>query len=114
LVRNQLYLSGLGIVLGFLSWQYGGRDLNIGIVLGTLNFYFLAKFVQEVIYVQRGALAALLFHFYLRLLGTGVALFYVIVYLKANIIALLCGLSLVVINVMWYGAKLVSKKFKEA
>ncbi|SDN43161.1 ATP synthase I chain [Desulfonauticus submarinus] len=115
LMRNQIYFSILGcfiaIILGYSTWAL---DFIIGVLLGSFNFYFLAKFVQEIIHIKKGALAALLFHFYLRLAVTGLILFYVIVYFKVNIVALLGGLSIVIVNVLFYGLNLVGEKFKEA
>ncbi|MDQ7031875.1 MAG: ATP synthase subunit I [Desulfonauticus sp.] len=113
-MRNQIYLALVGcIISSFLGYSWGCSFI-IGAILGTLNFYFLAKLVQEIIFIKKGALSVLLFQFYLRLGLTGVVLFYVIVYLKANIVALLGGLSIVVVNVLLYGLTLMGEKFKEA
>ncbi|KUJ95898.1 MAG: ATP synthase I [Desulfonauticus sp. 38_4375] len=114
LVRNQIYLSLGGIVLTLPFFSSWWLEFSIGSLLGLFNFYFLAKLIQELVYIKRGAVAALLFQFYLRLFITGIVLFITIVYLKADIIALLGGLSIVLLNVILFGLILVGEKFKEA
>lgn len=113
LVRNQIYLTFLGIV-GILPFPEWRLDFSIGALLGLFNFYFLAKLIQELVFLKKGAITALLFQFYLRLFLTGLVLFWAIVYLKVDIIALLVGLSIVLINIILFGLILVGEKFKEA
>ena len=115
LMRNQLYLTGLGIsisvVFGLTTWAF---EFIVGALLGGLNFYALAKIIQQLIFVRRGAVVSLLVSFYFRLLFTAVVLYFVIVSFKANIVALLSGLSIVTINILTFGATLVGQKMKEA
>jgi len=115
LLRNQLYLviAGFLFFLFFLPgpWVIG---FAIGSLVGTCNFFSLAKLAQELIYVQRGAVVSLLFSFYLRLILTGVVLYLAIVLWRADIFALLIGLSIILLNVFIFGATLVSQKLKEA
>ncbi|MBT8763107.1 ATP synthase subunit I [Desulfohalobiaceae bacterium Ax17] len=115
LLRNQIYLTWTGIVIalifGLTSWAF---EFIVGALLGGLNFYALAKIIQQLIFVRRGAVVALLVSFYFRLLFTGVLLYAVIVFFKANIVALLSGLSVVIVNILIFGATLVGQKFKEA
>jgi hypothetical protein len=114
-MRNQFYLTGLGIgislIFGLTSWAF---EFIVGALLGGVNFYALAKIVQQLIFVRRGAVASLLVSFYFRLLFTAIVLYVVIVFFKANIVALLSGLSVVIINILIFGATLVGQKLKEA
>lgn len=115
MVRNQIYLSVIGSAVAalFFSWPVLIGFIT-GAVLGTFNFYFLAKIIQELVHVKKGAITPLLFSFYVRLGLTGLVLFFSMVYLKANIFSLLIGLSTVLLNVMLFGATLVGQKLKEA
>ncbi len=115
LVRNQIYLSILGMLI---FWIFFSGSVLIGFVtgavLGTFNFYFLAKLIQELVHIKKGAVTPLLFSFYIRLGLTALVLFFSIVYWKANIYSLLIGLSVVLLNVLIFGATLVGQKVKEA
>ncbi len=115
MVRNQLYLSFVGltvfIVFFPVSWIIG---FGIGAVVGSFNFYFLARLAQELVYIPKGSTVPLLFSFYLRLILTGLVLYAAIVYLSANVLALLMGLSVILLNVLIFGITLVGQKFKEA
>lgn len=115
LVRNQLYLSLLGILVFIIffpvSWIVG---FGIGALLGSLNFYFLAKLAQELVHIPKGAATPLLFSFYVRLILTGLVLYLAIVYWNANVFALFMGLSVILLNVLIFGITLVGQKFKEA
>ncbi len=85
-----------------------------GALLGSFNFYFLAKIIQELVHIRKGAITPLLFSFYIRLALTGLVLFVSIVYWKANVFSLLIGLSVVLLNILIFGATLVGQKLKEA
>jgi hypothetical protein len=115
LVRNQVYLSVLGafLVLVFFSGPVVTGFVT-GALLGSFNFYFLAKLIQELVHVKKGAVTPLLFSFYVRLGLTGLVLFVAIVYWNANVFSLLVGLSVVLLNVLIFGATLVGQKLKEA
>ncbi|WP_291319688.1 ATP synthase subunit I [Desulfonatronospira sp.] len=115
LVRNQFYLSVLGLLVFIIffpvSWIVG---FGIGALLGSLNFYFMARLAQELVYIAKGAATPLLFSFYVRLILTGLVLYVAIVYWNANVFALLLGLSVILLNVLVFGITLVGQKFKEA
>jgi hypothetical protein len=87
--------SAVALVL-FRPW---GPAFAAGALLATVNFFFLAKVIQEIVHVQRGAVAALLFGFYLRLILTGVALFLLIAWGEVSAVALLAGLTTVVVAI---------------
>jgi len=103
-------LSPLAVVFGS-----PGIDFICGVLLGSLNFLALAKVIQQLVFVQRGAVAALMFSFYGRLAVTAVALYLLIVYKHAAIVALLLGISTVLINILLWGMKhFLGKTSKEA
>ncbi len=115
LVRNQIYLSVLGSLIVLLVFS---GPVLIGFVtgaaLGTLNFYFLAKLIQELIHIRKRAIYPLLFSFYIRLGIMGLIIYLAIVFWNANIFSLLTGLSVVLLNILIFGATLVGQKLKEA
>ncbi len=116
LVRNQIILTMVLLVLLpaglFVSWPL---DVVAGGLIGTLNFYALAKVIQGLIFLRQGSVSLLLFGFYSRLGLTGVALYVLIVWCRSSVVALLVGLSLVLVNILMYGAKyFVGQKLKEA
>jgi hypothetical protein len=116
LVRNQIVLTLALLLLlpvGFFAvWPL---DLVAGGLIGTLNFYALAKVIQGLIFLRQGSVVLLLFGFYTRLGLTGVALYVLIVWCGSSVVALLAGLSLVLVNILMYGAKyFVGQKLKEA
>lgn len=117
LVAWQLWLAGISCLalapLAFFGAFAAGYAA--GAFLITVNFYFLAKFVQQLVQVRKGAVVALLFHFYLRLAGTGLALYGLIVWAKVPVPALLLGLSTVLVTALGYGAsRLSGQNVKEA
>ncbi|MDD4650030.1 MAG: ATP synthase subunit I [Desulfoplanes sp.] len=116
LVRNQICLTLLTFILipGLYLWTWPLAVLA-GALLGTVNFYALAKVVQGVIFLRQGSVQLLLFGFYARLGLTGIALYILIVWCRSSVVALLVGLSLVLVNILVYGAKyFVGQKLKEA
>ncbi|WP_462323970.1 ATP synthase subunit I [Desulfoplanes sp.] len=116
LVRNQIVLTVLAVFLLPLCFLGGWPvDLLAGAVIGTLNFYALAKVIQGLVFLRQGSVQLLLFGFYARLGLTGVALYVLIAWCGASVVALLVGLSLVLVNILMYGAKyFVGQKLKEA
>ena len=51
-----------------------GVDFAAGVVLGTVNFLALARLIQELVYVRKGAVAVQMFSFYGRLALTALAM----------------------------------------
>lgn len=116
LVRNQICLT-LSVLFLLPACWLGTWPLDVlaGALLGTLNFYALAKVIQGLIYLRQSSVQLLLFGFYARLGLTGVALYVLIVLCRSSVVALLVGLSLVLVNILMYGAKyFVGQKLKEA
>lgn len=92
-----------------------GLAFVLGTALGSLNFLALARVLQEVVYLRRGAVAVQLFSFYGRLAITAAALFVLIAYAKTPVSALLFGLSTVLVSILLWGmTQFLGKKSKEA
>lgn len=116
LVRSQLYLVALtalcvGMVTGFSGWA--GAYFS-GAVLITINFWVLARVVQRLVFVRKGAVFALLFLFYGKLILSGLALYALIVLAHAPISGLLAGLTTAVANAILWGTTTFRHKAKEA
>jgi hypothetical protein len=102
LVKSQLYVALTSSALAFLLGLRLGGAFAAGALLVTVNFFFLGRVVQELVFVRKGAVASLLFGFYLRLFLTGAALFLLIAWVEAPVVALLAGLTTVVVAIfMW-------------
>lgn len=116
-MRNQLLLALAAVILGCVggwAWQ-PLLDFTAGAVLATWNFYFLSKFVHRVLEKNQVPLGGLLFQFYGRLILTGFALYALIALGKSSVIALLAGLSTVVVTVLiWAVTRMRGKNIKEA
>ncbi|WP_027179744.1 ATP synthase subunit I [Maridesulfovibrio bastinii] len=123
LVRNQLYLA-LGACVFAVMATGSAQWTNIltpwamafaaGTLLISINFWSLAKFGQHLVYMRKGAVTSLLIRFYLRLILTGVALYGLIAYCNLPIVAILAGLSTVVVNAIFWGVAGLRQKVKEA
>lgn len=111
-------LVGLGsaalavVASGFGNW---GLSYGAGAVLITVNFYQLARFVQQAVQERQAAVVSLLLRFYGRLIVTGVVLYGLIAWAGANVAALLAGLSTVVATALYFGVRrFMGKNVKEA
>jgi hypothetical protein len=116
-VRNQVLLAMVSTVAGLLCLAITPLALHfaLGALLVTVNFYALAKFVQEAVYVKQGQIVALLVQFYGRLLLTGLLLFAMVVWLEVSVAALSAGLSTLVVTIVTWGAtQIFGHKVKEA
>ena len=92
-----------------------GLDIAVGVLLGTMNFLALSKIVQELIFMQKGAVLIQLFSFYGRLVLTALAFYLLIAFTGASAIMLLLGMSTVVLNILLWGmAQFLGKTSKEA
>jgi hypothetical protein len=102
LVKSQLYVALLSSVTALVIAPQWAIGFTAGAVLATLNFLFLARVIQEIVYVRGGAAGALLFGFYFRLFLTGAALYLLIVWGEMSAVAILAGLTTVVVTIlMW-------------
>lgn len=113
MVAAQMVIALLAVgLLPFGSWGIG---FCAGVVLATINFLALAKVIQELVFVRRGAVAALLMGFYVRLLLTAAALYVLIVSWQVSVVMLLAGVSTVVLNILLWGiVHCVGRTSKEA
>ena len=92
-----------------------GLDFIAGVVLGSMNFLAMGKVIQEVVYLQKGAVAVQLFSFYGRLVLTALALYLLIVVKGASVPWLLLGVSTVLVNILLWGmSQFLGKTSKEA
>ncbi len=109
-LRIQFWLATI-LPLGLLGIDCSlARDFLTGAWLAMINFYFLARLTQQLVFVRKGATAALLFSFYFRLLLTALVLAGLIVWLRASVIALLFGLSTVVMSILLWGGMYFFRK----
>jgi len=105
------------LIYSILALSFGrlGADYFSGVVLGTVNFLALARIIQELVYLRKGAVPVQLFSFYGRLILTAGVLFVLIVYAGSSVSALLIGLSTVLINILLWGmSQFLGKTSKEA
>lgn len=119
LMRAQLLITGISLLAGFaLGWiNEWLMWFGVGAVMSTFNFYSLAKFIQQVVFLPwSGAMMAkLLFRFYGRLMLTGLILFGLIVWLEVSVSAVVAGLSTAVaVIAIWGITRLAGHKVKEA
>lgn len=85
----------------FLSFRF-----SLGILLGglisILNFYWLHQNLRNTFQrLMDGAKSSILFKYCIRLAVTAVVLYFIIVYRVADVLGLLLGLSIVVINIVF-------------
>jgi hypothetical protein len=104
----------LGIFL-LLSLLFMSPSFALGVFLGGLicivNFHWLHKNMKDIFARLTGsAKSAMMFKYYIRLAVTAVALFFIITSNKVDIVGLLVGLSIVVINLVLTAIMTLSKK----
>ena len=105
----------VGLALGW-AWP-PALHFAVGSLLATFNFYFLAKFTQRLLGGGDtfGAVPRQLLRFYGRLALTAVVLYVLIVQADFSVVALLAGLSTVVVTMLiWAAAQMAGKNVKEA
>ena len=104
----------LGVLPALLLGD-AGVDFVAGVLLGSVNFLAMGKVIQEVVYLQKGAVAVQLFSFYGRLVLTAIALYLLIAVKGASVPWLLLGVSTVLINILLWGmSQFLGKTSKEA
>ncbi len=92
-----------------------GVDFAAGVLLGTINFLALARMIQELVYLQKGAVAVQIFSFYGRLVLTALAFYVLIAHQGASVVWLLMGFSTVLINILLWGmSQFLGKTSNEA
>lgn len=92
-------------ILILISWFFTSHAFVLGILLGGLisiiNFHWLYRDLKNVFrQLSNGAKSVIMFKYYIRFIVTGIVIFFVITKTEANVIGLVIGLSLVVINIL--------------
>ncbi len=117
LARNQavIVLIALLCCAPFAAFSTWAWSFAAGASLISLNFWSLARFGQRVAGYEskKEAVLVVLFRFYLRLGLTGLALYALIVWAGASATALLAGLSILVVNFLFWGISRMSPKTRE-
>lgn len=108
LVLTQLAVAAAVTIAGGVMWAFGAPvavawSVALGAALASINFLHLSRFVQEIVFVEKGAVTALLIRFYGRLILTGAILYGCIAYMDASVAGLLAGLSTVVPTAVFWG-----------
>lgn len=107
LMRSQLYFS-LGLAIALLGITFGSPwalAFASGACLVTFSFWVLARIIQQLIYVQKGAVFTLLVIFFGKLIFIGLGLYLVLVVWHLPVWGLVAGLSTVVVNITAWGLK---------
>lgn len=113
LAANQICITMISILTMFFG--AAGVDFFLGVFLGSINFLALAKVIQELVYLQKGAVGINLLSFYGRLIFTAIFFYVLIVIKEASVIALLLGVSTVLVNILLWGlVHCLGKTSKEA
>ena len=101
LLRCQLFVVLFSIALvTFFGSMIQCLSFLIGALLSSFNLCVLARLVPQLIWIQKGAVFALLFSFYLRLLFTAVILLLALVFLKLSAFFLLTGFSTIIVTLV--------------
>jgi hypothetical protein len=116
-VRRMATYQVCFLLASVIAMAFGARgvDFAAGVLLGTINFLALGRMIQELVYVQKGAVAVQMFSFYGRLALTALAFYGLVVIRGASATWLLIGFSTVLINILLWGmSQLLGKTSKEA
>ncbi len=102
-----------------LSLPFNSFRLTLGIILGgaisVINFHLLSKnLLNFVLQDMNHLMAAVIYRYFIRLAATAVALYFIISRDIANVIGLVIGLSVIVIDILITTVlTLFNKKFIE-
>lgn len=105
LLSGQIHLAAAGSALAMAVTLGGlwGWSFAAGAWLSTLNFWWLVKMAMKIMSGGRGVAQAI-FGYYVRLGLLGAALYLLIVMAKAQVWAVLAGLTTVLATILWWGA----------
>lgn len=100
--RNVLILGLMLIAsLLFMPWRFT-LGILLGGIISIVNLYWLGRDLRVIFSNLSGkAKSAMMIRYYIRMAVTAVLLFFVITELPVDVIGLLVGLSLVVINIVF-------------
>ncbi len=116
-IQAQIAAAALLATIPFLWIGLWPLAFAAGVALSTFNFYYLALSIQQAVFqpFDRSLLVTMLVKFYGRLALTAVVLFVLIVWCQAPVLALILGLSTMVVTILfWGGARLIEQNAKEA
>ena len=100
--RNVVIL-GLMLIASvlFMPWRFT-LGILLGGIISIVNLYWLGRDLRVIFSNLSGkAKSAMMIRYYIRMAVTAVLLFFVITELPVDVIGLLVGLSLVVINIVF-------------
>jgi len=102
-------------ILVLLSWLFMSPRFTLGVVLGSLisivNFHWLHRDLRKVFSNLAGSVKGrIMFKYYIRLAVTAVVLYFIVSREIVDIIGLITGLSVVVINIVITAVAVFSKK----
>ncbi len=100
--RNVVILGLMLIAsLLFMPWRFT-LGILLGGIISIVNLYWLGRDLRVIFSNLSGkAKSAMMIRYYIRMAVTAVLLFFVITELPVDVIGLLVGLSLVVINIVF-------------
>jgi hypothetical protein len=100
-IRN-LVILGIMLLVSLLAMPHRFTlGILVGGVISIINLYWLGRDLRVIFSNLSGtAKSAMMIRYYIRMAATAVVLYFVITELPVDIIGLLVGLSLVVINIV--------------
>ena len=92
-------------IIFIISWIFTPFDFYLGVLLGgfisILNFYWMERGLRGIFSNTAGNVkAVVMVRYYIRLVLTAIVLYFLIANATVNVIGLLIGLSVVVINII--------------
>ncbi len=119
LLSTQIIITASAFVVGIACAYFTLYPLLFcaGSAIATYNFWFIAQFVQRIIFSAYSASIAVrqFFGFTARFLFTGLILFGLIVWLHLPVAPIVVGITSVVASIAYWGVtKLPNKPAKEA
>jgi hypothetical protein len=93
---------GISLIIGFAFFSlYFTLGILLGGLISILNFYWLSRDLKKMF--QRYSSKAkpyIMIRFYVRFIVTGVIIFFILTQTPVDLLGLIIGLSLVVINIL--------------
>ncbi|MFB3925245.1 MAG: ATP synthase subunit I [Syntrophales bacterium] len=110
-IRNWIALG----ILSLIGFVFASTSFALGVLLGGLisiaNFYWLYLSLKKAFRnISARAKSFIMVRYYIRFVVTAVVIYFLITHFSINIIGLLIGLSVVVINIVVTTVLEVSKK----
>lgn len=103
------------VILVLLSWLFMSPRFTLGVILGSLisiiNFHWLHRDLRKVFSNLTGSVKGrIMFKYYIRLAVTAVILYFIVSREVVDVVGLIAGLSVVVINIVVTAVMVLSKK----